>query len=74
MYKLANALCKLACYQLVHENKFNICVCHPFCKLLNNLFSTRSSIYSQGPYVRYNLNDCKCNDKCKYTNTSCKIK
>ena len=74
MHKLANAYCKLACFQLVRENKFNICTCHPFCKLLNNLFTSHSSIYSQGPYARYNLNDCKCKDTCKYTNISCNFK
>ena len=65
--KIIYAYCKLSCFQPIVQNKFNICKCNPYCKLLNNTLSKHTSAYIQGPYVKQQENTCHCIDKCKFT-------
>lgn len=67
MNTVARAYCKLACFQLVYKGKYNICKCFPYCKVLNNTLSKKSSIYIQGPYAKKKGIDCSCTQTCMHT-------
>lgn len=67
MKPLINAYCKLACFQMVKSNKYNICKCFPHCSVLNNTLSTTTSAYILGPDAKNTHSDCFCKDKCKQT-------
>ena len=71
--KITQAYCKLSCFQLVIANKFNICKCNPYCKLLNNTMSKNTPIYLQGPVIKQNDKICDCITKCTYTHCSIDI-
>lgn len=64
---LIQAYCKLACFQTIVANKYNICKCTPYCKLLNNTLSKNTSAYIQGPDAKEKDNKCVCNQVCKHT-------
>ena len=70
MNTLTQAYCKLACFQVVHRGKYNICHCFPYCKVLNNTLSNKSSVYIQGPYAKTREIDCSCIQTCKNTSVT----
>ena len=67
MNKMAQSYCKLGCFQMVYRGKYNICNCFPFCRVLNNTLSNKSSAYIQGPYAKNRGVDCSCTQTCKNT-------
>lgn len=74
MQPLIQSYCKMACFVLIRKNKYNLCHCHPFCKLLNNTLNGKSGAYIQGPYIKYQSNDCDCIHICKHTLTAITVK
>ncbi len=67
MNTVIQAYCKLACFQTVYRGKYNICNCFPYCKVLNNTLSNKSSAYIQGPNAKNKGIDCFCKHTCKNT-------
>lgn len=67
MKTLIIAYCKIACFQMVKSNKYNICKCFPHCSVLNNTLSINTSAYILGPDAKNTGSDCCCKDKCKHT-------
>lgn len=67
MTTVIQAYCKLACFQLVYKGKYNICKCIPYCKILNNTLSNKSSIYIQGNDSTNRRIVCSCTKKCTAT-------
>lgn len=67
MSTLIKAYCQLACFQTVYRGKYNICKCFPYCKVLNNTLSNKTSAYIQGPTAKNKRIDCSCIHKCTHT-------
>ena len=70
MSSILQAYCKLSCFKYVKRGQYNICKCYPFCAVLNNTMSKKSSAYLQGENITHQMNDCDCVVTCKKTNTS----